>query len=226
MSGGRVLDPSKVVARFDSASVLHAATVAVLKGRPFPHLGNGGLTSARSGRRASCPGRSCGPCIPGSAPQREFRSRELGNVDMSTGAASFVDAYPGCRYPAVMVGSSNGALTNLAVAARVPWLPDTVLGPVAGAHDRPDDVLAFGASVAAPLLDPNPPDRSASHARPGAGCVDGPTDATGRSAFGRPRHPLHLTGSSAGKLAEQVQSGSFDVAPVALGVMVDDGTCC
>jgi hypothetical protein len=52
---------------------------------------------------------------------------------MSTGAASFVDAYPGCRYPAVMVGSSNGALTNLAVAARVPWLPDTVLGPVAGA---------------------------------------------------------------------------------------------
>ena len=31
---------------------------------------------------------------------------------MSTGAASFVDAYPGCRYPAVMVGSSNGALTH------------------------------------------------------------------------------------------------------------------
>ena len=46
MSGGRVLDPSKVVARFDSASVLHAATVAALQGRPFPHLGNGGLTSA------------------------------------------------------------------------------------------------------------------------------------------------------------------------------------
>jgi hypothetical protein len=75
---------------------------------------------------------------------------------MSTGAASFVDAYPGCRYPAVMVGSSNGALTNLAVAARVPWLPDTVLGPVAGAHDRPDDVLAFGASVVATLLRRNP----------------------------------------------------------------------
>ena len=86
----------------------------------------------------------------------EFRSRELGSVDMSTGAASFVDAYPGCRYPAVMVGSSNGALTNLAVAARVPWLPDTVLGPVAGAHDRPDDVLAFGASVVATLLRRNP----------------------------------------------------------------------
>jgi hypothetical protein len=35
----RDLEPSKVVASFDSASVLHAATVAALRGRPFANLG-------------------------------------------------------------------------------------------------------------------------------------------------------------------------------------------
>jgi hypothetical protein len=37
------LDPTEVVASFDSASVLHAATVAALNGQPFPQLGNSAL---------------------------------------------------------------------------------------------------------------------------------------------------------------------------------------
>ncbi|GAB3922954.1 hypothetical protein GCM10027613_32580 [Microlunatus endophyticus] len=32
--------PDKVIASFDSASVLHAALVAALEGRPFSNLGN------------------------------------------------------------------------------------------------------------------------------------------------------------------------------------------
>ena len=34
------LDPNRVVASFDSASVLHAATVAALEQRAFPNLGS------------------------------------------------------------------------------------------------------------------------------------------------------------------------------------------
>ena len=37
------LDPRQVVASFDSASVLHAATVAALNGQPFPHLDSSAL---------------------------------------------------------------------------------------------------------------------------------------------------------------------------------------
>lgn len=37
------LNPTEVVAAFDSASVLHAATVAALNGQPFSHLGSSAL---------------------------------------------------------------------------------------------------------------------------------------------------------------------------------------
>jgi hypothetical protein len=58
----------------------------------------------------------------------------------------------------VLVGSSNGALAHLAAAAQVPWLPGTVLVPVARTGDpqRPVDALRFGARVAPRLLDRNP----------------------------------------------------------------------
>jgi hypothetical protein len=37
------LDPKQVVASFDSASVLHAATADALEGQPFPNLGSSAL---------------------------------------------------------------------------------------------------------------------------------------------------------------------------------------
>ena len=36
----RTLKPTKVVASFDSATVLQAALAAALRGEPFPHLGH------------------------------------------------------------------------------------------------------------------------------------------------------------------------------------------
>src|SRR5439155_21842287 len=52
---------------------------------------------------------------------------------------------------------SHGALARLAAAMRLPWLPDTVLVPVAhvGDRDRPDLALEFGRQVAPPLLERN-----------------------------------------------------------------------
>jgi hypothetical protein len=56
------------------------------------------------------------------------------------------------------VGSSNGALAHLAAAMQVPWLPGTVLVPVARTGDpqRPIDALRFGERVAPALLNRNP----------------------------------------------------------------------
>jgi hypothetical protein len=41
-----------------------------------------------------------------------------------------VSNYPQRRFPAVFVGSSNGAATHLAAALGAPWLPQTMLTPV------------------------------------------------------------------------------------------------
>lgn len=71
-----------------------------------------------------------------------------------------VHQYPKRRVPAVMVGSSNGAMVHLCAALGIPWLPQTVLVPVRRhARISPDDIQAdFHAfhRCAARLLDRNP----------------------------------------------------------------------
>ncbi len=52
-----------------------------------------------------------------------------------------VSLYPQRKYPAVAVGSSNGALTHLFAALDVPWLPQTFLVPVARSRPLPDEPL-------------------------------------------------------------------------------------
>jgi hypothetical protein len=176
------LDPTEVVASFDSASVLHAATVAALNGQPFPNLGSSAL--AGLGVRAAA--RLPWPVLRGVytriGASEGINPKRLGDVNLSAVAASFADRYPERRYPAVLLGSSNGALIHLSAAMQVPWLPDTVLVPVArvGDTDRPDQALEFGRSVAPVLLDRNPDialhqsrHRVAPHARPVARRLDG-----------------------------------------------------
>jgi hypothetical protein len=152
------LEPEKVVASFDSASVLHASTVAALQRQRFPHLGNPGAIAilARIGGRLPWPLLKQIYARIGGA--EGIDPEVLGDVDMERIAASFADAYPGDRYPALFIGSSNGALTHLAAAMQAPWLPGTVLVPVARVADagRPDLALEFGRSVAPRLLDANP----------------------------------------------------------------------
>ncbi len=48
--------------------------------------------------------------------------------------------YPQRRYPAIMIGSSNGALMHLCAACGIPWLPQTYLMPVAHRRLDPNDV--------------------------------------------------------------------------------------
>jgi hypothetical protein len=154
----RDLDPKQVVASFDSASVLHAATVAALNGQPFRNLGSSsaaGLAVRAAGRLPWAMLRGIYSRIGAS---EGINPRRLGDVDLSAVAKAFAERYPKRPYPAVLLGSSNGALTHLAAAMQVPWLPDTVLVPVAhaGDTDRPDQAMDFGRSVAPALLDRNP----------------------------------------------------------------------
>ncbi|HVE96128.1 MAG TPA: hypothetical protein VNA67_04000 [Pseudonocardiaceae bacterium] len=73
----------------------------------------------------------------------------LADVDMAAVAQCLADGYSQRHYPAALVGSSKGALTHLAAALQVPWLPGTVLVPVArrGDPQRGVDALRFGERV-------------------------------------------------------------------------------
>ena len=147
-----------MVASFDSASVLHAATVAALNGQPFP---KSSAVRRRLGPPyalpAGCRGRCCAASTAGSAPPKESILAGLAKwiCPRSLVVRGLMLQW---RYPAVMLGSSNGALAHLAAAMQVPWLPDTVLLPVThvGDTDRADQAMDFGRSVAPALLDRNP----------------------------------------------------------------------
>lgn len=60
------------------------------------------------------------------------------------------DCYPKKKSPAIMIGSSNGALTHLCAMCEIPWIPQTVLLAIAR-QISPDDLIGdaeFGKKVA------------------------------------------------------------------------------
>jgi hypothetical protein len=152
------LPASRTVASFDSASAMHAATVAALNGSPFPNLGQG---------RGAGLGARVGGQLPWPLLKRVYArigagegltESQLARVDLATVAEWLANAYPARRYPAVLLGSSNGALTQLAAAAQIPWLPGTLLVPVrrnADVNDL-DAALRFGIRHAPTLTAANP----------------------------------------------------------------------
>lgn len=150
--------PEKVVASFDSASVLHAATVAAIKHEDFPHLGNSAVKGAAARIAGRLPWPILKPLYSRIGGAEGIDPSRLSEIDMDDVAKSFATAYPQTRYPAVIVGSSNGAMTHLAAAIGAPWLPGTVLVPVhhVGDPHEPDAALSFGRTVGPRLLDANP----------------------------------------------------------------------
>src|SRR5215204_523582 len=70
-----------------------------------------------------------------------------------------VDRYPRRPYPAVAIGSSNGALVHLCAALGIPWLPQTFLVPVRHPGipvDEPREDMEWGRRHAPALLKANP----------------------------------------------------------------------
>ena len=51
-----------------------------------------------------------------------------------------IDSYPEKKYPAIFIGSSNGALIHMCAALGIPWIPQTVLLPVSRKMD-PDMLI-------------------------------------------------------------------------------------
>lgn len=156
--------PARAVAAFDSASAMLRALSAFLHGRDLPMLGQvprtlepvvapllGGVNRLPLGVRERL--------YSWSGWAEAVPARRVGDIDAEELARWVVDHYPRRPYPAVLVGSSNGALVHLAAALGVPWLPQTLLIPVRRGDVHPDEPVAemeAMASTAQALLDANP----------------------------------------------------------------------
>ena len=157
--------PGKAVAGYDSASAMLRVLARALIGKSSPMLGNGFPSWAEPPVNAllkgidRLPRRSRELITTRGGTAEALPLEQVPDVDTEAIAQWVVDRYPRRRWPAVLIGSSNGALTHLAAASGVPWLPQTLLIPVRRRPIDPDDARA-DLDVMAPavsrLLDANP----------------------------------------------------------------------
>ncbi|MBD3315670.1 MAG: hypothetical protein GF344_07785 [Chitinivibrionales bacterium] len=86
------------------------------------------------------------------------RSKALANVSMEHIAERIVEGFPDRTFPAIAVGSANGALIHLCAALGIPWLPQTLL--VTAKRDmHPDDLMGdavWGEEAVHEFLSNNP----------------------------------------------------------------------
>jgi hypothetical protein len=143
------------VASFDSATAMVQALAAALHGQQYQRVGQ---------PRWMAPFAFAANLLPRSIRQEVFRwsgwaeavrPSRLDDVSWEAFGRWVTGAYPKRGYPAMLVGSSNGAAVHLASALGAPWLPQTFLVPVRhhGHPDDPEAALRFGAEHAPRLLD-------------------------------------------------------------------------
>jgi len=157
-------DKPPYLADFDSASAMLSALGRFLHGRDFPMLGAVPPWSMPAVKALSAVVNR----LPTFLQEQVYiwsgwfeaiASRQLDRVSETDLARWAVSQYPKRRYPAVAIGSSNGAATHLWAALGIPWLPQTFLVPVArsGVHpDEPKDELEWSLEPARTVLERNP----------------------------------------------------------------------
>ncbi|MFP5306833.1 MAG: hypothetical protein ACLGI7_13540, partial [Gammaproteobacteria bacterium] len=151
--------PVTGLAKFDSASAMLQALARFLHGKDFPGLSQ--PAPLRGLVRLA-------DAVPRAARERIFAAlgaregvppENIAHVDADALAHWATAQYPQHRYPAVLIGSSNGALVHIAAAFGVPWLPQTFLTLVRQRHVHPDDAqhaLDAPQAAARRFLEANP----------------------------------------------------------------------
>ena len=140
------MTPTSYIADFDSAAAMLRALVNYLQGRDFPLLGTMPKWRAPAMKLlAHAVNRMSNPLKERvyiwSGRYEAIAARKLDKAKTERIAEWVVSLYPKRKYPAVAIGSSNGALTHLWAALRIPWLPQTFLIPVARSGPHPDEPL-------------------------------------------------------------------------------------
>ena len=116
-----------------------------LHGRDFPLLGASfrwrGFDTRLTKALNRLPDRAKEQLYIWSGRSEAVSAAQLKQADMNRISQWAASLYPRRKYPAVAIGSSNGALTHLWAALGIPWLPQTFLIPVARSGPHPDEPL-------------------------------------------------------------------------------------
>nr|WKN37733.1 hypothetical protein K4G66_03300 [Tunicatimonas sp. TK19036] len=150
----------RFVAGFDSASVMVKSLGAFLRGHDFSGVGvmpnsqwAGDVINALplSFKKVSYSRSGIFDAIP---------AKDIPKIDTEELAKWVTQLFPERKYPAIMIGSSNGALTHVAAALQIPWLPQTFLIPVRKPQnlhiDQPKQYMQWGYPYGEELLRLNP----------------------------------------------------------------------
>lgn len=152
------------IANFDSAAAMLRAVANYLHGEDFPMLG----TIPKSRAPLMKVVGSAINALPVALREQVYiwsgraeavPARKLLGADMNRVAEWATGLYPQRSYPAVAIGSSNGAAVHLWAALGIPWLPQTFLTPVArsGVHpDEPQQEVRWAEKPARDFLAANP----------------------------------------------------------------------
>ncbi|MGH2385693.1 MAG: hypothetical protein ACRDGB_11685, partial [Candidatus Limnocylindria bacterium] len=147
------------VANFDSASGMLRATARFLAARDFPTLGVRSPIEPLAPFINSLPDWALAQLYIWSGASEATPAGRIGHVRAERLSAWVAAEYPQRQYPAVFVGSSNGAMVHLACALGAPFLPQNFLIPVRRSGIDPDDPAtdcAWGREPGRRLLEANP----------------------------------------------------------------------
>lgn len=151
--------PSPITA-FDSSTVPLQMLANHLHGRDYQLFGGSPLGAPVLSALSNCVPRRLRERIYQLGGRKEAVSREaLAAFDAERATRAIVGLYPAQRYPAIAVGSSIGAGTQLCAALGIPWLPQNLLILAKENEldpDQPRLILEKGRPLAKALLDANP----------------------------------------------------------------------
>ena len=158
------MKPSQYIANFDSEAAMLRALGGYLHDHDFPMTGSmppsiEPLMKPLVAAVNALPGRVREAVYTWSGRSEAIPPRKLDQVRAENVSGWVVSHYPQRRYPAAVIGSSNGALVHFCAALGIPWLPQTFLIPVrrSGVHpDEPERELEWGREPAKALLGANP----------------------------------------------------------------------
>jgi len=155
----RGMKTQHTLADFDSAPAMVRALGAYLHGQDFPGLGIWPAALEPLARALNRVPRRLREMVYRVAGWMEaIPADQLGRVRAEALSRWAIEQYPRRSYPAVAIGSSNGAAVHLWTALGIPWLPQTFLVPVR-AHLDPDEPrrsLEWGRIHGPALLASNP----------------------------------------------------------------------
>lgn len=153
-------DRPSFVAAHDSATGMLLALNAFLREKPFEGVGAVPTSELYAGMINSIPASWRKKLYTWSGEFSAISEKEVKEIDATAIDRWICDLYPKKTYPAIAIGSCNGAAIHLCAAMGIPWLPQTVLLPVDKGNtfsvDEPKETLEWAKEPAKEFLANNP----------------------------------------------------------------------